>query len=140
MKPFKLDTQHKITSGFTFPESYFDNFSQKVTQQLPEKSSKFISFYAQNQRWIYSAAAILVIALTISITYQIQNNEDEISTTEVENYLIHHTNLCDDDVLNLLNQDDIEKLQNLNKPLEGQMIEDVLSNNIELEEYISSEN
>ena len=139
MKTFKLNTYKKITSGFTIPETYFDTFSQKVTQQLP-KEPKIISFFARNKRWIYSTAAIIVISLTIPIAYQIQNKEEEISTTEIENYLVHHTNLSDDDVLNLLNQEDLEKLKKIITPPEKEMIEDVLSNNTELEQYIINEN
>jgi hypothetical protein len=140
MKNLKLDTHEKIASGFKIPDTYFDNFSEKVMRKFPTKEPKVITFYARNKRWIYSAAAVLVISLTIPIAYKMQNKEEEISTNEVENYLVHHTNLSDDDVVNLLNQEDIDKLKKINAPLEKEMIEDVLSKNTELEQYITNEN
>lgn len=140
MKTFKIDTHKKITTGFAIPDDYFDNFSEKVMQQLPKEESKIITFYVQYKRWIYAAAAVLVISLSIPFAYKTLNTEQGISTSDVENYLVHHTTISDDDVLNLLNQEDIEKLKKINSPLEKEMIEDVLSNNTELEQYITNEN
>ncbi len=140
MKTFKIDTHEKIATGFIIPDAYFENFSEKVIQQLPKEESKIISFYVQNKRWVYTAAAVLVISLSIPFVNKTLNKEEEVSTSDIENYLVHHTSISDDDVLNLLNQEDIEKLKKINSPLEKEMIEDVLSNNIELEQYITSEN
>ena len=40
MKPFKLDNEPKITSGFTMPEGYFDSFTDKVLTQLNKEEPK----------------------------------------------------------------------------------------------------
>jgi hypothetical protein len=37
MKTFKLENEPKIKSGFKAPENYFDDFSEKVLQQLNKK-------------------------------------------------------------------------------------------------------
>lgn len=140
MKPFKINTHEKITTGFMIPDDYFDDFSKKVMQKLPKEESKIISFYVQNKRWIFSAAAILVISLSIPFVNKILYSEEEVSTSDVENYLVHHTTISDDDVLNLLNQEDIEKLKKINSPIENEMIEDILSKNTEIEQYITNEN
>jgi len=139
MKDFKLDTNEKITSGFTIPEHYFDAFSEKVLQQLPKEEPKVVSFYARNKRWMYSAAAVLVIALSIPIVYQIQNREAELTSSEVESYLVNHTTISDDDIVNLLEQEDIDQLK-IDTPIEKEALEEVLSSNTDLEQYITNEN
>ena len=139
MNDFKLNTNEKITSGFKIPDNYFDSFSEKVMQQLPKEEPKVISFYARNKKILFSAAAVLVIALSISLVFKIQNKEQEVSSDDVENYLVYHTTLSDDDIVNLLEQEDIENIT-VSNPIENEAIEDVLSNNSELEQYITNEN
>lgn len=137
MKDFKLDANEKITSGFKIPDNYFDDFSEKVMQRLPKEEPKVISFYARNKRWIYSAAAVLVLALSVPIVYQMQNNEAEMTSSEVENYLVNNTTLSDDDIVNLLEQEDIDKLKT-ETPITQDALEDILSNNSEIEQYITN--
>lgn len=137
MKDFKLDTNEKITSGFKIPDNYFDDFSEKVMQRLPKEEPKVISFYARNKRWIYSAAAVLVLALSVPIVYQMQNKEAEMTSSEVENYLVNNTTLSDDDIVNLLEQEDIDKLKT-ETPIAQDALEDILSNNSEIEQYITN--
>ena len=138
MKDYKLDTNEKITSGFKIPDNYFDDFSEKVMLQLPKEEPKVLSFYARNKRWIYSAAAVLVLALSVPIVYQMQNKEQETTSNEVESYLVNHTTLSDDDVVNLLDQEDIDKLKKTDTPIEKEALEDALSNNTEIEQYITN--
>jgi hypothetical protein len=137
MKDFKLDTNEKITSGFKIPDNYFDDFSEKVMLRLPKEEPKVISFYARNKRWIYSAAAVLVLALSVPIVYQMQNKEAEMTSSEVENYLVNNTTLSDDDIVNLLEQEDIDKLKE-EAPIEKEALEEALSNNPEIEQYITN--
>jgi NACalpha-BTF3-like transcription factor len=137
MKDFKLDTNEKVTSGFKIPDNYFDDFSKKVMQRLPKEEPRVISFYAKNKRWIYSAAAVLVLALSVPIVYQMQNKEAEMTSSEVENYLVNNTTLSDDDIVNLLEQEDIDKLKE-EAPIEKETLEEALSNNPEIEQYITN--
>lgn len=139
MNDFKLNRNEKITSGFKVPENYFDGFSEKVMQQLPKEEPKVISFYAKNKKILFSIAAVLVIALSISLVFKIQNKEQEMSSDEVENYLVYHTNLSDDYIVSLLEQEDIENIK-VSNSIENEAIEDILSNNSELEQYITNEN
>jgi hypothetical protein len=137
MKDFKLDSNEKITSGFKIPDHYFDDFSEKVMQQLPKEEPKVISFYARNKRWIYSAAAVLVLALSVPIVYHMQNNDTEMTSSEVENYLVTNTTLSDDDIVNLLEQEDIDQLKEA-APIEKEALEETLSNTPEIEQYITN--
>lgn len=138
MKDFKLDSSEKITTGFQIPEGYWDAFSEKVMQRIP-KETKVISFYARNKRWIYSAAAVLVLALSLPIVNQLQNKEQELSSIEIENYLTQNKLLSDDEIVNLLEQEDVDNLR-VTTPITKDVLEDELSNNTDVEQYITNEN
>lgn len=138
MKDFKLDSSEKITTGFQIPEGYWDAFSEKVMQRIP-KEPKVISFYARNKRWIYSVAAVLVLALSLPIVNQLQNKEQELSSIEIENYLTQNKLLSDDEIVNLLEQEDVDNLR-VATPITKDVLEDELSNNTDVEQYITNEN
>jgi hypothetical protein len=139
MKEIKMETNEKITSGFKTPEGYWDDFSEKVMQQLPNNEPKIISFYSSRKKWMYSTAAILVIALSLPIINHLQNKEEELSSSEIENYLTMNKSVSDDEIVNLLEQEDIDNLK-ISTPITKEAIEDELSNNTELEQYITNEN
>lgn len=139
MKDFKLDTNEKITSGFKVPDNYFDSFSEKMILQLSKEETKVVPFYTKNKRWFFSAAAVLVIALSVPVVYQMQNKNQESTKADVESYLVNHTTLLDDDLANLLGQEDIDKLKT-DIPVDKEALEDILSNNTEIEQYITNEN
>lgn len=137
MNNFKLDTNEKITSGFKIPEDYFETFSEKVLNQLPSEEPKVISFYAKYNRIFYAAAAIIVLALSIPIANQLQNNGNEMASNEIENYLTQHSTISDDDIVNLLDTEDIENIKIDNK-IENEALEEVLLNNSQIEDYITN--
>jgi hypothetical protein len=137
MNNFKLDTNEKITSGFKIPEDYFETFSEKVLNQLHSEEPKVIPFYAKYSRIFYSAAAVIVLALSIPIANQLQNNSDEMASNEIENYLTQHSTLSDDDIVNLLDTEDIENIKIDNK-IENEALEEALLNNSQIENYITN--
>ncbi|MES2747130.1 MAG: hypothetical protein V4648_02060 [Bacteroidota bacterium] len=135
MKDFKLDNQPKTNSGFTFPENYFDSFSEKVMQQLPLQEPKVISLWDKNKRWVYAVAAVLVLSLSIPVMNYYSSESSETYALEVENYLTQHSTLSDDDIIELLSNEDVEALSNTST-LESNELEDILKDNANLEEYI----
>ena len=137
MNEFKLDNEPKIASGFTIPENYFDGFSEKVMQQLPAAEPKVISIWVKNKKWLYAVAAVLVLSLGIPFIYVSQNDANEVSNAAIENYLSYHSTLTDDDIVELLDKEDIEKL-NISTTLEDQEIEKILMENSNLEHYITN--
>lgn len=55
---------------FSVPEGYFDHFTRKVTEQLPEKKEepapgKEITWWDQVRPWFYMAAMFILILLPI---------------------------------------------------------------------------
>lgn len=136
MKTFKLDNEPKIESGFKTPENYFDNFSARVMEQLPKEEPKTISLFSKRKTWLYAAAAILVLALTIPVFYtNFSSRSSEIDETTLENYISYHSTVSDADLVNLLDEKDIQKI-NINLNIDDKLIENELSQDSNLEHYI----
>jgi hypothetical protein len=137
MKEINLETSKKITTGFQIPEGYFDTFSEKLLQELPLKETKAISFYTRNKKWIYAAAAVLVIMLSFPLVYQLEGNHEQPSAAEIENYLTQQSPISEDEIVNLLEQEDINKLKITNSISKADL-EEELYLNTELEKYITN--
>jgi hypothetical protein len=135
MNEFKLESEPKIKSGFEAPENYFVDFSAKVIQRLPENEPKVISIFSRKKTWIYAVAAILIVAVSIPIYTTIVTQQNDLDKTTIENYLTSQNAISDDELTNLLDEDDIQKMK-LNFNIEDKAIEDLLSTQSNLEEYI----
>lgn len=135
MKTFKLDNEPKINTGFTVPENYFEDFSAKMMQQLPENEPKIISIYARKKTWMYAAAAIIVLALSLPIYNNYFSHSSEIDETTLENYITYHSTLSDTELVNLLDEQDIQKMS-VDLDIEDITIENELSQNKNLEQYL----
>lgn len=136
MKSFKLDNEPKITSGFTTPEGYFDSFSDKVLTQLPKEEPKVISIFSRRKIWYYTAAAVVVMMLSIPLYTNYFSTSDEVDALALEDYITNHTTISEDEIANLLDQEDLEKMK-LDLNLEDEAVEDILLNNTDLEQYIT---
>lgn len=138
MKTFKLDNEPKIESGFKIPDNYFDTFSARVIQQLPKEELKIISLFSKSKSWIYAAAAILVLAISVPAVYTIfYSSTPEIDEATLENYISYNTSISDADLVNLLDEKDIQKMDN-GMYIEDLTIENELSENKNLENYLSN--
>jgi hypothetical protein len=135
MKTFKLDNEPKIETGFTVPENYFEDFSAKMMQQLPKNEPKVISIFTKKKNWMYAAAAVLVLALSIPIFTNYFSNSSEIDEATLENYITYHSTLSDTDLVNLLDEQDIQKMS-FDLDIEDITIENELSQNKNLEQYL----
>lgn len=136
MKTFKLDNTPKIESGFKTPENYFDTFSARVIQQLPKEEPKTSSLFSKRKSWIYAAAAILVLALILPVVYtNLYSPSPEIDQATLENYISYNTSISDTDLVNLLDEKDIQKID-IGLNIEDKTIENELSENINLENYL----
>lgn len=135
MNEFKLNKEPKIDSGFKIPENYFEDFSAKVINQLNEKETKVISLFSIKKIWYYAAAAILIVGLMIPLLQQNNQKTTEIDQTTIENYLADNASISDDELLELLDESDIQKLKSA-YVIEDNTIEEMLSTNSNLEEYL----
>jgi len=135
MDDFRLDKEAKINTGFTTPEGYFDAFQQKIMQGLPVQEPKVIPLFARRRVWMMSAVAILVLALTVPIYTNFYKDNEGIDAVSMENYLAYQSNISQYDLINLLDSEDIQNL-NVDLALEDKTIEDILTDNNNLENYI----
>ncbi len=136
MNNFKLDNEPKIRSGFIIPEHYFDDFSNKTTSQLTKKQPKVISIWDKNKRWLYSVAAVIVLSLSLPLANRFKDIAAT-DSTEIENYLSYHSTLSDDDIINLLEKEDIDKID-VTGSFDEKTIEEALYNTAEIENYITN--
>src|SRR6478672_12710277 len=123
MNEFKLDNEPKITTGFQVPDTYFDTFSEKVMKQLPAKEPKVISIWAKNRKWLYAVAAVVIVSLSIPFLYISQDNVVETPNAEIENYLSYHSTLTDEDIVELLDKEDLDKII-ISNDIDDQVVED----------------
>ena len=134
MKPFILDNEPKIASGFTTPEGYFDSFSNKVLNQLPKEEPKVISIFNRSKTWYYAAAAVLVLTLSIPIYNNFTPSQEDIDAIALEDYITHQATISDDEIATLLEKEDLEKMR-LELNLQDEEMEAILLN-ADLEQYI----
>jgi len=134
MKTFKLENEPKIKSGFITSENYFEDFSAKILQQLPNNEPKVISIFSRKKTWFYSAAAVIVLALTIPV-YNYYNTSNEIEPLTLENYISYHSTVSDADLVSLLDENDIQKM-NIDLNLEDKNLENELSTNDNIDIYL----
>ncbi len=134
MKEFKLDNEPKITSGFKVPERYFENLENEVQKKIGEKEIRVISLFTK-KNWIIAAAAVFVIALSIPIVNQMYSSTPTIDPVQIETYLTEQSTLSEDDIVELLDEEKIQKIKlelNVNK----NELEEVLLTNSNLEDYL----
>ena len=135
MKTFKLDKEPKIATGFKVPDAYFDDFQSKIDQRLQENETQTISLFAKRKSWLFAAAAVFIMALSIPSLNIMQSSSTDIDKDTLERYLSNQTNLSNDDIVELLNEEDIQKMK-IDLKIEDQELEDILSTNCNIEEYI----
>ena len=107
MKEFDLENNQKIESGFKIPDQYFESLEFKIMDQLTKNPVKVISLFETRKFWIGSIAAILLIAITALFYF----NNSETSNTNTEEYLTYQTNLCTEDIVEHLTDEDIIKIE-----------------------------
>jgi hypothetical protein len=135
MKAFKLENEPKIKTGFKTPECYFDDFSEKVLQQINEREVKVLPIYRRKEVIAMIAAAVVVIALMIPVVNN-YNKSKELDEATLETYLSYQSNINQYDLIRELDAKDIDAI-NKNVVLEQETLEDVLSSNPNIENLIS---
>ncbi len=135
MNNFKLDTKTKISSGFTTPDGYFDSFSEKVLVQLATEEPKIISISSSIKIWYYTVAAVITLMIFIPLYTRYASNSGEIDSTTLENYLANHSTISEEEIVEFLQQEDLDKMK-IELHLDDQIIEETLKSNSNLEEYL----
>lgn len=110
MKPFNLDNEPKIKSGFTAPEGYFDSFTDRIMQHLPAQETTIIPLYRRAKVWLSGVAAVLVLALGLTVYFKTGTTKQP-DDSAIENYLVYQSGLNSYDLIQNLDQQDIKELE-----------------------------
>ena len=135
MNDFKINSEHKIESGFKIPENYFENFSEKVLLKINKPEPKVVSIFYKRKTWISSLAAVLVISLSVTLYTKIAVKSSEEKLT-LENYITNQSEISQFDFVALLDTKDIEKIK-IDLKLDDEKIEEVLTNSSDIENYLT---
>lgn len=135
MNDFKINSDHKIESGFKIPEDYFENFSEKVLLRINKPEPKVVSIFYRRKTWISSVAAILVISLSVTLYTKIAVKSSEEKLT-LENYITNQSEISQYDLVALLDAKDIEKIK-IDLKLDNKKIEEKLTNSSDIENYLT---
>jgi len=135
MKTFKLENEPKIESGFKTPDHYFEDFSAKIMQQLPENEPKVISIFHKRKNILFAVAAVFVLALMMPAYTTLSTNTKTLDETTLENYITYQSNVNQYDLISELELEDINKIKTT-IPIEDEAIEDVLTTNSDMEHLI----
>ena len=111
MKPFDIEHNDKIETGFKIPENYFEEFEAKMMAQISvEKEVKVISIFHNKQLWISSVAAVFLLAIGIPVYFSM-TNESKLDATTIENYLATQKSVGMTELTKHLTDDDIKELE-----------------------------
>jgi hypothetical protein len=116
MKNFDLENNNKITTGFTVPEDYFEQFEAKMMQQISIqktaiKEVKVVSLFYRKQVWMSSIAALILLAIAIPVYFNMAK-ENNIESHSIENYLANQQHLSENEIIEHLSEEDINALEN----------------------------
>ena len=106
-----------------------------MIQQLPKEEPKAISIFSKRKTWSFAAAAVLALALSIPVYNYFNSHSSEIDDTTLENYIAYHSSVSDTDLVNLLDEEDIQKIS-IDLNIEEKTIESELTENKNLEYYL----
>ena len=134
MKEFKLDNEPKITTGFKVPDGYFERLENSILHKINEKETPVYELFTK-RNWIITIAAVFVIALSIPIANYMNVSTSTIDQVQLETYLIEQSNLSEDDIVELLDEEKIQKIE-LELNVNTNELEEVLLTNSNLEDYL----
>ena len=122
----------KIKNGFIIPDGYFENFENKIMNQIENEEPKVISIF--RRKYFYVASIAATILVVIGFLFTNNNNINSIDDTTLENYLVTEVSSYDlidkIDVENIASADDVIELSNDN-------LENYLMNTPNLDYYLN---
>jgi len=136
MEPFNLENHPKIKTGFTTPDGYFEQFSEKLLSTISQEEKPVISIFARNKKWFMAIVAVLILGIMIPFLNKFSTQNQSLDSASLENYLAYQTTITPEELVSLLDNEDIEAIEtDLN--LDDAAVETALSGNTYLENYIT---
>lgn len=111
MRNFNIDNEPKITTGFTVPENYFEDFPTKIKERISNEKPVIKLQKRHKKKWIFAIAATLLLSITATRMFNESNTEPQIATAALENYISNQSTISQDDLVNYLEQEDLESLK-----------------------------
>lgn len=112
MEYFNLENGPKIKAGFKAPDSYFEGFTERLMQQLPEQEVKVVPLYMRRPVWMTAVAAVFVVMLTLGIFFKTNTETTQPDDAAIENYLVYQANINTYDLVQAMDEQDIAELEN----------------------------
>lgn len=130
MNDFKLDSRPNIKSGFKAPDAYFESLADRVMLNLPMQEVKVIPLYKRRPVWVTSAAAALVLSLSLILNKNEAAKKPALPDNKaIENYFAYQADISSYELLQNLDVEDVSELQ-----------ESVNISDEAIEEYLTGEN
>ena len=138
MKPFTIENNPKINSGFIVTEDYFKNFTEKINEKLDLNSSAIIALHQKKNKskfvWFKIAASIALLISGIFI-FAIQKQNKDSFMAEIESYLTNRNVYSEDELVDLLDVDAISRIK-INSKLTSNELEESLTETADLEQIL----
>ncbi len=137
MKNFKLDEHHKISPGFSVPNDYFNEFPARVMNLIADESVPVIPIHRRpSMGSLMKVAAVLLLALMLPMLNAIKSaSTSDTELSAMEAYLDLHPEIASEQIAEQLDANDIDNIS-VNYHLADSTIEDVLSVNPDVEQYL----
>ncbi len=132
MNKNKLNTKSKITSGFSVPENYFIDFSDKVLSKLPQEKSKIISLKSDKKYLLFAAAAAVIMLLLIPVFNSFKSSTADIDSATFEDHFVYHSEIDTYELINELDGEDLDTLQS-KLIVQDETLENILATSTSLE-------
>ncbi|OYU82977.1 MAG: hypothetical protein CFE24_13300 [Flavobacterium sp. BFFFF2] len=106
------DNEQIKKPGFEAPDGFFDSFPDQMMtrweqQHRTVKGSRIILW----NRWM-AAAAVIVLALSLPLLNHFFTGEKNIAATAISHYVQTQTEVTDEEVASLLDNEQLQQLQN----------------------------
>lgn len=132
---FTLSKHPKIESGFTVPDGYFDHFPDQVMNKIHLEEVKVMPLHSTSRRWYFIAASLVVGLLSLTLYQKYQNKTQEVDVSTLETYLAYNASISEEDIVNLLDVKDIEKMK-LDLNIADKDLEEALGDTPNIEQYL----
>ena len=92
----ELRKKYGNQNPFTVPEGYFENFAQKVMEQLPEKESQpqpEVTLWERVRPWVYMAAMFCGLMFGVRVMMEQSKHPVASQTNDTETFSESRTNI-----------------------------------------------
>lgn len=135
METFNLNNQHTKSTGFQIPEGYFVQFSDKIQMRIAAEKKPKTTLFKLQKNTIFKIAAVFTIGFGSMYYWQTSNPYSNIDPIVLENYIYDSKSMTDNDLAEILDDNELDKLQ-IDLNITHQDIEKELIDNNDLEEYL----